>query len=175
MWLSAELRERFAELATTSQARALSQVGFTLETRRELQRLLAPVFPLINSGEGEPVGRAGFERAVALAVAYAETDNLHLLRELALEARASDVRVGVGLGRDWGRAYVFIEQVGSLDRSRLAHRAMVFLGTGPGHHVVLSGPELITDPVGRLQRVALRRPQVIELRDLPVRELGGRP
>ncbi len=176
LWLSARIRERFSTDRNTGVLRGLGQVGFGptggLAEVDEVDRLLAPLrasAPLDPEAavlvEAAEVGEEGFERAVALAVAYAETDNLHQLRELySLELGAPDLRIDVGVGRSWGQPFLVVELVGD----RIGRRAMVLLEHELEGTTHMSWAEIADAPRARLEAEALARVQTLVILGIPV-------
>ncbi len=160
LWLSARLRQRFRTDRGVPEIRGLRQVGFEPQPLHETEVLLAPLFEV---PAGHRVGKHGFDRAIELAVEYAETGNLHVLRELQLlRERNVDIRVEAGIGLDWSRPFLLIEWTGD----ELGARALVSLDHLLGQRVEFSVAEFEDQGVMRLQTVALARPQVLIATDL---------
>jgi hypothetical protein len=160
LWLSAGLRERFRTDPSLPELRGLAQVGFSAVPQRELQRLLLPLQP---AKRGQRLDRKHFERAIELAIEYAESGNLHLLRELrVLSEQGVGLRVEAGIGQDWGRPFLLIEWAGE----PLGARALVSLDHQLGQRVEVSATTLANDAVARLQMLAFGRPQVLIVTDL---------
>lgn len=173
LWLSAAVRERFAPDHGAGTIRGLAQAGFDHELRREVQVLLAPVWgPQPSRGPDGKVrrmaGAQGFDAAIELAVEFAETGNLHLLRELrALAETSADLRIETGIGQDWGRAFVLIERPGET----VGERALVSLDHGLDGRVQLLATGRSKHAIMRVHTAALGRPQVLIVTGLPV--IGG--
>ncbi len=169
LWLSAGLRERFRTDRGLPEIRGLRQAEFEPEPVHELEVLLAP---LAKPGPGRGLGRRGFERAIELAVVYAETDNLHVLRELrALRLRGADLRVEAGIGLDWSRPFLLVEWTGEQHGAR----ALISLDHLLEHRVELSADEFDddADAIAQLQTAALGRPLVLLVDELPLPETKG--
>ncbi|PRQ07694.1 poly-gamma-glutamate biosynthesis protein PgsC/CapC [Enhygromyxa salina] len=178
LWLSAGLRERYAAQRTTSVDRSavmrgLRQAHFAVPSRHEVGAMLEPLWSrddsLSPNGHARvPVGRPGYDQAVAWAIGFAETGNLHLLRSLdALRNEAVDVRVSAALGLDFGHPFIIIDYVGL----ELGKRAVVILDHSFGGKASLSFAEFGSDPSARLRTVALARPQLLVIEDIEVQQL----
>lgn len=165
LWLSAGVRERYRNDASLPELRGLAQVGFDLLPQHELESLL---LPLRAADRGRRLERRGFERAVELAVEFAKTGNLHLLRELrAASELGTDLRVEAGIGEDWGRPFLLIEWAGE----PLGARALVSLDHELDGRVELSATTLASDAIAQLQLAAFGRPQVLIVNDLALAEV----
>ncbi|KIG13938.1 hypothetical protein DB30_07433 [Enhygromyxa salina] len=177
VWLSAGLRERYAARRTSSVDRSavmrgLRQAHFAVPSRHEIGAMLEPLWsrddsPSPNGSERIQVGRPGYDQAVAWAIGFAETGNLHLLRSLsALRDEAVDVRVSAALGLDFGHPILIIDYVGL----ELGKRAVVTLDHSFGGKASLSFAEFGSDPSARLRTVALARPQLLVVEDIEVQQ-----
>lgn len=178
LWLSAGLRERYAAPRTGSVdrsavVRGLRQARFSVPSRHEIGAMLEPLWARddalrFDGRAREEVGRPGFDQAVALAIGFAETGNLHLLRSLEdLRDRAVDVRVTAALGLDFGRPFIVIDYVGL----ELGKRAIVILDHTLRGKASLSFAEFGSDPSARLRAAALARPQLLIIEDIGVQQL----
>jgi gamma-polyglutamate biosynthesis protein CapC len=176
VWLSAGLRDRFRPRDALAQQRGLRQAGFDPQPRSELDELLAPVAPLVvpepaQIREFQRAGELVFERAVSLAVAFAETGNLHAIRGLReLAAAHPQLRVTAGLGQAWGRPYLLVE---GIERGS-GSRALISLDPQLAGHVVLDHAQLLPNPDAdgraQLRAAALARPQVLSVVGIPLAE-----
>ncbi|MCA9685108.1 MAG: hypothetical protein KC457_23190, partial [Myxococcales bacterium] len=167
LWLSARIRAAFATDSSRGELIGLNQVGIPYAAGAEIDKLLAPLLRTPAKAGQTSGGLESYERALALAIGYAETTNLHQLRALrALDEAASDLRVEAGIGSDWGRPYLLVEYSGE----QLGRRALISLEHRLSRIEVFSMIELQTDPDprARLRAAAMSRPQTIELRDVPV-------
>lgn len=165
LWLSAGLRERIRTDASLPELRGLAQVGIAAPPRDELDSLLQPLRP---AEPGERVGREGFERAIAVASEFAETGNLHLLRELrSLTEHSVDLRVEAGIGQSWGRPFLLIEWAGE----PLGARALVSLDHELGGRIERSASDIQSEVIAALQLAAFGRPQTLILTDIEPREV----
>ena len=173
VWLSAGLRERYRPHAVEAQIRALRQAGFTPAPASELDRLLAPLPGRGRASPPEsdlaPESESELDRAVAHAVAFAQTGNLHPLRALRAQVgHTPALRVEAGIGREWGRPFLLLEWVGA----ELGARALVVLDPQLAGEVLESAEGRPPIP-RRLRAAALTRPRVLRLVDLP-RGAAGR-
>ena len=106
------------------------------------------------------------------AVAYAETGNMHVLRSLqAMADEAVDVRIEAAIGHEFGRPIMLIEYIGEA----IGKRAMVNLDHDLDGDLPVSWAELGADPTARLRTVALARPQLLIIEDIPVSTLAPAP
>ena len=165
LWLSAGVRERFRADDALPELRGLAQVGMAAQPRRELESLL---LPLPGAERGRRLEREGFERAITLAVEFAETGNLHLLRELrGLIDESADLRAEAGIGQDWGRPFLLIEWAGKTSGAR----ALVSLDDELRGRVELSADAIAGDAIAQLQVAAFGRPQVLIVTELELTEV----
>ncbi|NVB42894.1 hypothetical protein G6O69_34050 [Pseudenhygromyxa sp. WMMC2535] len=185
LWLSANIRSRFATDSGRGELRGLLQAGIPVSAGGEIARLLAPLWSPTPQGEVQADERASegadaeavagavriaeqaeFQRAVALAIGYAETTNYHQLRALReLDAASSRLRVQAGVGSDWGRPFLVIELVGD----QLGRRALVSLEHRLSGSVEFSWAELASEDdggAGTLRAAAMGRPQTMIVKDL---------
>jgi hypothetical protein len=173
LWFSTRVRERFMDARGDEQRRRATMLGWPFVPESELiamnSALVGVAAPLADEPRvDDATALRRYEQARELAIRYAQTGNLHLLRRIeqlaADPALAGALRFRIGLGLEWGRAFVILE----IATDTRGDRALVLLDHRLVGHQVGRVGELGMDPTRWLRWQMLARPQVIELHDLPV-------
>lgn len=170
LWFTTRVRTRFVDIVGDDHRRRFAMLGWPFAPESELLSLTAPLRGVAPGPEPIDDARAlrRYDQAIELASAYAETGNLHVLRQLEQLAAAPELggalRYRAGLGLEWGRPFILIELATRLRGAR----AIVLLDHRLAGVVEGRVGELGVEPRAWLRWHMLARPQVLELLDLPV-------